>query len=447
MGDTFFIKQAVFCGHAVEHSICCWGATTPDGDVAPERKVAAILVPCFRREPQDGIQMAAAFSERRAAGIARSLSPARADAAPVERTEYPTDTVLAREAPGLGTQEAASAVAAGRAPGTESANDSSVAQTIELRGRTAPASAQSLCVPVSGADSGSTPQSGLDSGFQRLVSHRERRTVRTVDRAGSVQPLRAGSEAACDPTLAASSTSVYKAFSGVWEAGDYSRGQWEPLRIERPGGAFATECLVDATGHTSGVHAARPSSGQRSPRTISSGNETRNDTPGCLESAGATTSDYELAQALQSKPTPRSAGTEKTARVLSQKSAAFSQKPSRVVLSAWRSGAAGSQQRRDSLGRAQTFCGRSFRRANGSPQAIAPGSLVGLFFQTPDRPSSSTRRRSDAASSLQTSTGRSSKTKSVTYVLASKCHPCVGTVPSPALSSISWRRGRRHRVV
>ena len=26
MGNTFLIKEAVFCGYAVEDSICCWGA-------------------------------------------------------------------------------------------------------------------------------------------------------------------------------------------------------------------------------------------------------------------------------------------------------------------------------------------------------------------------------------------------------------------------------------
>src|SRR6185312_4894452 len=64
MGDTFFIKQLVFCGYAVEEAICDWGAPTLDAGVAPEGKVGVLLVSSFRREPQDGLQVEAAFFAR-----------------------------------------------------------------------------------------------------------------------------------------------------------------------------------------------------------------------------------------------------------------------------------------------------------------------------------------------------------------------------------------------
>jgi len=446
MGDTFFVKQVVFYGHAVERSICYWGATTLGVAVAPEGKVAARLLSCFRRQPQDRLQMEATFPARRATRLARPVPSAQADAAPAQWVWNQTNRVLAWEAFGLGPQEAARAVAVWRASSAESANDRPVAQTIEFGGCATPPSAESLCAYAPPAEPSPVSQSGVDGGFQRLVPHWQRRTLRAVDRAGFVQPLRIGGEAASHPTLATGSRRVYRAFPVARDARDYSRGQWCPLCIERAGWAFPIECLVDAPGHPSAVYAASTSSGQRGPRTVPPGDEAGNDTAGRLDSAGTTTSHDDLAQRVQSNPAPRGAGAKKTKATVSPEPPSFSKKAVFGALPTWRSGSTSAQQRGDPLGRAQTFCGGSIRWTKGRSERFAAGSLVGLFFQTPDWPPPSTGRRGDASRSLSASSACPSQSKSVTYVLASKCHPCVGTVPSPTLSPISWRRGRRMGV-
>src|SRR5690349_12779787 len=65
MGDTFGLKDAVLCGHAVARPICCWGAAALGRSSAPGRKVVDSLVPDVWRQPQDGLQVEGPFSARR----------------------------------------------------------------------------------------------------------------------------------------------------------------------------------------------------------------------------------------------------------------------------------------------------------------------------------------------------------------------------------------------
>src|ERR1700679_1330454 len=85
MGDTFHVEPAVFRGHAVEHSIESWGAMALDAGIAPEGKVGSSLVSTFWGEPQNCLQVEAAFYGWRTPGIAGSIAPAQADAEPAGR--------------------------------------------------------------------------------------------------------------------------------------------------------------------------------------------------------------------------------------------------------------------------------------------------------------------------------------------------------------------------
>src|SRR5262245_51638259 len=102
MGNTFFIEWAVFCGYAVEQSICNWGAT-PFGDgVAPEGKVCGKLVSRIRHQSQDRLQMEGAFCERRTKRFGGSIASPQTDGAPFGWAGNQSHQALASQASGLG---------------------------------------------------------------------------------------------------------------------------------------------------------------------------------------------------------------------------------------------------------------------------------------------------------------------------------------------------------
>src|SRR5690348_6439217 len=83
MGDTFFVKEAVFRGYAVEHSIEGWGAMALGAGIASEGKVGWSLVPKFWHQPQNGVQVAATFFGGWTARVAGSLAATQSSAAPM----------------------------------------------------------------------------------------------------------------------------------------------------------------------------------------------------------------------------------------------------------------------------------------------------------------------------------------------------------------------------
>jgi hypothetical protein len=98
MGNTFLIKEAVFCGHAVEDSISSWGAVAFGQGSAPERTVGETVVPCFWHQPQNRLQVEGAFYGPRASGLERSQSASPTKSPSIEGALDPTDSKFAPKA-------------------------------------------------------------------------------------------------------------------------------------------------------------------------------------------------------------------------------------------------------------------------------------------------------------------------------------------------------------
>ena len=105
MGDTFLVREWIFCGYAVERTIYYWGALAVDAEAAPEGKARATLVSSFWGEPQDGLQMVPTLYAGRATGLAGPFSATAANAAAIGRAHGQTNRTLARAESALGGKE------------------------------------------------------------------------------------------------------------------------------------------------------------------------------------------------------------------------------------------------------------------------------------------------------------------------------------------------------
>src|SRR5579863_7842214 len=434
MGDTFFIELGVFCGHAVENSIGCWGALAVDEGLAPEGNVGARGLPDFRCQSQDHLQMETSVYGRRTAGVARRVSPATSNAAPSGRPLDQADQAVAPETSSLGCQEVACLLLSAGLASPGRANDCPL---VEAPGTGASCSAlppQGVRTKVSGPDDGEPAPPGLERGFQGLVPCGQWGAVRTVDGAGFVQPLWAHGQSVAHAAVEAGAGSVYEAFPRTRDARSHSSGQWRTLCLDRAGRAFAVECLVGTVGNQRGVYATRLPAGQWGARTISSGDETRNGKASRLDASGAAASDDGLVAPLQPTAPPRGVRTDDAGREISQKSTEVSWEFARSEIWDGIRGAARSQQWRDPVGWSQTFYWRGLRGPAGRIAPSSSRSVCSLFRAVVDRTPARARPGSHASNALSASWPSSPKIESVTHVLASNCHPCVVTVPTPALS-------------
>ena len=328
MGDTFLLKQTVFCGYAVENSICIWGAMALDQGVAPQRKV--------RWNIGAGISGSAA---RRRTNGRRALCKADGEPCAIDARRPHR---MPRRLPGKWTRRTASRLrkkhphwgpkkirAHWLRQGLRPPCVRTIARWLKRLGLTRPLrrrlTAQGVSAPASPFDPGAPAQSGMDGGFQRMVSGRKWPTVRTVDRARSLQSLWAAGAAAAEPAWPACQGRLYEAFSRPRRAGSDSDRQRKPLRLAGAGGAFALERLVGAAGDPRGVYPASVSARQRGPRTISWGAETGNHPAGGLDAPRAAASNDGLAAELQPGAATRSAGPETARPSLPEKPAALSQ--------------------------------------------------------------------------------------------------------------------------
>ena len=434
MGDTFFIKRAIFCGYAVEDSIGSWGAVASDPDHAPETKVCLGIEPSFWRQSQDRLQMEGAFFAGWAPGVAQSQPPSAAAAAPVGGPLDSADPPVAAATSALGSQENAGVFSTARLVAAEPAHNSALVATVAFEPAPASAPAPCLRVPAATVDGGTPPQPGLDGGFQGLVPGGQWRAVRTVDGARSVQSLWFGGACAAHAAWPAGQGRLYKAVSASRPAGRAADGQWPSVCFARPGGAFAAECLVGAAGHPGGVFPARLSARQWRARTVSWGDATGNRRAPRRNAPGTTASHHLLAAPLQPPPTARGAGSRRARQAVSQESPEISAPVARTAIRTGLHRAPGAQQRRNPLGGPQAVY---WRGLCGAVHWSAPNQardLWGPVRAFAHRASARTGNGSHAPGTLSAWSSPQQKSKSVTYVLASKCHPCVGTVPTPALS-------------
>ena len=279
MGNTFFVKEAVFRGHAVEDTVCSWGAVELGQGSAPERKVVDSGMPSFWDQSQDGLQMEEAIYSRWTCCIAGPIQTATANA---RTTGRPMDRAYREDAQkesGLGSQEDPCAVSAAKIAAAQRTNDWPMVEAIGFYAYAAQTTSQSLCARASSPDGGAAFQSRLDSRLQGLVSKRQWRALRTFDRTRFVQSLRFVGSSTGQSARAACPGRFYCTFSATRIARGDSDRQRKPVCFHRPSGPFASECLVGSVGDRSGIYSTWLSARQWGTRAISSRHEKRNDPP------------------------------------------------------------------------------------------------------------------------------------------------------------------------
>src|SRR5258706_3448388 len=430
----FFVKQAVFYGHAVEDNICDWGTVAFGTGTVPKGKVVSSMLSGFWGQPQDRLQMEATFCRRWTQGFGRSFARA-APAAASSRAEMDrADQASAPRAASVGCQEIARTFCPGGFAPAQRTNDCPLAQTVAPGEAATEASPQSVCAQASIAHGGAPGQSGLDGGFQRMVSRGQWRALRTLDGPGFVQPIWVVGAGTSDSAVAARASSLYEAFSRKGNAGSDSRGQRRPLCVERSSRAFPLEQLVDPIGDSGRVYPARSSRRQCSARTVSSRAQTRDHTPGGLDAWWPATSHERVAQRLQRTSSSRVFGTENAAAVLPESAEGISAATARTAIFQSQPEAKSPEQRGGPMGWTQTFYRRSLCETNDRIAPAASRNLGRLFCAPADRPLARPGSGSDAPSRLQASFPHPQKIQTVTYVLSLKCYLCIVTVPTPVLS-------------
>src|ERR1700761_6821598 len=188
MGDTYLIRERVFCGHAVERTIYSRGAVAIDTASAPEGKAGPTLVPGFWGEPQDDLQMAPAVSGGRTPRFEESFAATATNAAAIGPAHGQANRALARAGSGLGGEEDSRSLDRSCKLDPDGTDDCALAPAVAMHASGASATAQGLCPPRARADAVPGCQSRVDRGLQGLVSDGQWPTLRTVDGAGFVQP-------------------------------------------------------------------------------------------------------------------------------------------------------------------------------------------------------------------------------------------------------------------
>lgn len=423
MGDILGLHLGPMGAHAVENYFVGPRALALGERAFEGPKDGSGTESIFWRESQDGLQVEGAIYGGRSAQPARSTSASTSFAPANVGALAQAHQSNAGATPAMGRQEnpCPSARASSGPAGARGANDDPVAWVLEHRQRTAPAFAQRASHPASEADSSQASQCGVDSGFQRVVAHCRWQSGRTVDGKRFVQPLSFGDTGLARPAMVASKTSVYRAFSTVWNAPNHSSGQRRAFWIDRAGGLVALECLVGEFGNRGRIYSSSTPSGQWRTRTNAPGVEGRS-SPTCFEhSTGATAQAGAMAPLLQPGAAARGVGPTDTRQEVSAQFDPIRDPSWPLEVSSKLGRSSGAQQRTDSLAGTAAVHRRSFCGLSDRTQRQVQRSLACLL-------STDSARRVACARPLRFETSRLSerpihqrhqKTKSVTYVLAS----------------------------
>ncbi len=423
MGNTFRLDLGPLGGHAVENYFVGPRAFALGERAFEGPKDGSGTEPVFWRESQDGLQVEGAVYGGRSTQPARSTSASVSFAPANVGALAQAHQSNAGATPAMGRQEnpCPSARASSGPACARGANDDSLAGVLERRQRTAPTFAQRAGDPAPEADHSQASQCGVDSGFQRVVVHCRWQSSRTVDRTRFVQPLSFGDTSFARPEMVASKTSVYRAFSTVWNAPNHSSGQWRAFWIDRAGGLVALECLVGQFGNRGGIYSTSTSSGQWRPRTNAPGVEGRSG-PACFEHpTGATAQAGALAPLLQSGAAARGVGPTDTRQKVSAQFDQIQDPNWPLEISSQLGSSSGAQQRTDPLAGTAALHRRSFCGLSDRTQRQVQRSLVCSLSADTARRVARTRSLWFETSCLSGRTlhQRRQKTKSVTYVLAS----------------------------
>ena len=435
MGNRIVKHKRIFQGHVLE--IYIFGSSAGSlCEIAVEGPTThGASVPNFWDQSENRLQVERTLWRARKARNARSEPTAgrlaTADAGALAQSH----PAIATAPPAVGGKEdpATSAPTISLAAPARRANDHVVAGAVEVGAATTPEVSTGSPVAAPALDGAQAFQSGMDGGLQGLVPNPRRTADRTVDSAGFVQSISFGDPAAARSAMVACTRSVYAVVPAFWFASGYPGGQRRPFWIQRSGGADAFECLVDGVGHPSGVYCAGSSRTEWCARTNAPGTQSRPGGSGFQHDASSTTANRSLGQLLQWSSSARSAGPANAGRMLPQGPTVPVDQPVAVELSQGLEGTQCPQQWADSMAGETSLCRRSLRRyesrietcRDGQAHCVSGSRATGGVARIGCWWSSAFGLRPQASDQ---------RSKSVTYVLASLCYPCLCPVPSPVLS-------------
>ena len=498
MGNTWSEEKGIFHGYDVEGNLCSWGAVPPGDGSASEGKVGGANLSGGWDQPQDGLQVVEAVygsgSGRAAGPVATTAAGATANAQEVGGA----DSATAASAAALGPQEAAGGAAASlEERGAQRSNGGAMPAAAGDSANWAATPPTGVCIAPTRADGGTARQPCLDGGFQGVVSDWRGAASGSPDGEGPLQSVWVGGEGVAQSKLVGDASGVCKVVRAVGYAGADSGGQRKSIWINRAGGVVALERVVDASGDCGGVYPARASRTEQGARAVSSSAQARDDATGGAERAGPAASDDLLAKGLQPGATSRGIGATDSGGALSCERAGLSARAALGAVCGGLGGAAGAPERGDQVEGATPVHWGSLRRTACRAETAAVGGVGGVFLFAVDRAFARSRYRGHAAGSVCASEAQkvkgwwrgaaiagnrlaagttggllpaepwssdsrrspelhgsagserrvpkvrlnsnASHWQSVTHVLASKCYPCVATIPTPALSPSDGR--------
>jgi hypothetical protein len=416
MGNTFHFISGHFQGHVVERDLLFGeaAAVREVGSEGPSKHVA--FVSGLWNQSQDWISVEGTFRARRSSRSPRS----KLSSAPLSWPNFgdvgEANSPDTATPPKLGEQKVGGSIAPGlREKGIAGCpHDWRLAQAPAAQPSPPPTFSARSRVEARWLDQGGPKQSGLDGGFQRLVSNCGRPASRAIDRTRSVQPLPAGGLLVEGPELEACKTGFCPAVSSQWLSKHYPSRQRPTLWIHRSPRAFGFECLVDRSGDSRPIHRSRASRTEWSTRTDAQGTQGRDDQTGFAKPPFSAAAHQSLAQNLQSCETARSTGAATAGRNLPPQ--AVGPASDCAELSKRLAGAPHQEQRRDQVAGKKALYRGGFRRLPSRPQAPGHIALESTFCETSDRGIVGLRCRRNApvalcskGSSLLSKTVRGSK--------------------------------------
>ncbi len=383
MGNSFHFTFGPFVGRDLESSYSS-GATAAVRKVGfegPTKHVAVVSV--VWDQPQVWLQMEAALRARRATRIVESDTPPPPLATANQPQVAEADSADAPAPPELGKPETAGALGAGipRATNSDGAHDRALAQADETQPARVAAHSPRSCGEAGKPDCGEARQSGVDGGFQGLVSYPGRAAHRTADGAGPAQPLSAGYLLLARPEVGAGTTGLPAVVPTLRLPAGNPCGQWWAIRIHRSGGTLAFERVVDRLGDSGGIHCSWAPGTERWARTNAPGNETGNHATALAQSQSPATANESVGECLQWDSSSRRVGAANPGSSLQ----AWGPPPAsgNLEVSAVLAGSSGTQQRGDQVAGPKAFCGRSLRGVPSGPEAV-PGEMADLFWPSAD---------------------------------------------------------------
>jgi len=358
------------------------GATAAFREVGlegPTKHVAIVSV--VSNQPQVRLQMEASLRTRRSAGVVGSAPSSWSLASANEREMVEANSPDAAAPSELGKSQTASSLGQGvqRATRPGGAHDWRVAQKTQTQPpRSSTFSPRAADEPWR-VDGGCSKQSSMDGGFQRMVSNARWSPGGAVDGAGLAQPLSAEYPIVARSKVGAGAANLSAVVRTVRLSPGHPRRQRWSVWIERPGGAFAFERLVDGVGNLGGIHCSRPSRTERWARANASSDEGRNHSAALAQSARAAAPDGSVGRGLQPSAPPRSPGPAGSGGGVPSESAAPEERD--LEISPAMGGATGPEQRADQVARTKTLRRGSIRRIPSGPQTGSKE--MGDLFRSP----------------------------------------------------------------